>query len=99
MEWVDLDGSSARRRSASTSITSVLKGRRGGEDRGMAAAGGSFKGGDYIGTLATGGVTLAPFHDSDTKVPASLKSELEQDTARRMQTAHPDTDQEPEVSG
>ena len=44
----------------------------------LAAASGSFKGGNYIGTLANGGVTLAPFHDWDSKVPASLKSELKQ---------------------
>jgi len=44
----------------------------------LAAASGSFKGGNYIGTLANGGVTLAPFHDWDSKVPASLKAELQQ---------------------
>ena len=44
----------------------------------LAAANGTFKGGHYIGTLANGGVSLAPFHDWDSKVPASLKSELAQ---------------------
>ena len=41
-------------------------------------AGGSFKGGNYIGTLANGGVALAPFHNFDSTVPAALKSELAQ---------------------
>ena len=40
-------------------------------------ADGSFKGGNYIGTLQNGGVALAPFHDFDSKVPAALKSELQ----------------------
>ena len=42
------------------------------------AANGSFKGGNYVGTLANGGVALAPFHDFDSKVPASLQDELAQ---------------------
>ena len=33
-------------------------------------------GGSYIGTLANGGVALAPFHDFQSKVPASLQAEL-----------------------
>ena len=40
------------------------------------AASGTFKGGTYIGTLANGGVTLAPYHDFASKVPATLQSEL-----------------------
>ena len=56
-------------------------------DKGIAAAvqtavtrhgHGSFKGGNYVGTLANGGVALAPFHDFDSKVPAALKNELAQ---------------------
>ena len=37
---------------------------------------GSFKGGVIVGTLASGGVGLAPFHDLDSAVPAELKDEL-----------------------
>jgi serine/threonine-protein kinase len=40
------------------------------------AASNTFKGGNYIGTIANGGVTLAPFHTYQNKVPASLKAEL-----------------------
>jgi basic membrane protein A len=42
----------------------------------LSAANGTFKGGTYVGTLANGGVTLAPYHDFASKVPASLQSEI-----------------------
>ena len=42
------------------------------------AAGGTFPTTDYIGTLSNGGVGLAPFHDFDSKVDSTLKSELDQ---------------------
>lgn len=38
---------------------------------------GSFKGGVLVGTLASGGVGIAPFHDLDSAVPADLKAELD----------------------
>ncbi len=38
---------------------------------------GQFKGGNYSGTLANDGVGIAPFHDMDSKVSSSMKSELE----------------------
>jgi basic membrane protein A len=38
-----------------------------------------FKGGEnYVGTLQNNGVGIAPFHDLDAKVPADLKTELNQ---------------------
>lgn len=39
---------------------------------------GKFSKEPYIGTLENGGVALAPFHDFDSKVDASTKSELDQ---------------------
>ncbi len=79
MEWVDLDGCVSAAQYCKYFITSVLKGETlAVKTAVLAAAGGSFKGGNYIGTLANGGVSLAPFHDWDSKVPASLKSELQQ---------------------
>jgi basic membrane protein A len=39
---------------------------------------GKFQGGVYVGTLKNGGVGIAPFHEFDSKVPASLKAELEE---------------------
>ena len=38
---------------------------------------GSFAGGVVEGTLASGGVDIAPFHDFDGAVPAELKTELD----------------------
>ena len=42
-----------------------------------AAKEGTFKGGSVVGTLANGGVALAPFHDLESMVSAELKAELE----------------------
>jgi basic membrane protein A len=39
---------------------------------------GSFKGGNYVGTLANNGVTISPYHDLDSKVPDALKAEITQ---------------------
>jgi basic membrane protein A len=39
---------------------------------------GTFKGGNTVGNLANAGVGLAPFHNLDSVVPASLKTELDQ---------------------
>jgi basic membrane protein A len=79
MEWVDLDGCISAQNYCKYFISSVLKGETlAVKTAVLAAASGSFKGGNYVGTLANGGVSLAPFHDWDSKVPASLKSELQQ---------------------
>ena len=37
----------------------------------------TFKGGTYVGTLANGGMGLAPYHDFDAAVPPALKAEIE----------------------
>ncbi|HET7715621.1 MAG TPA: BMP family ABC transporter substrate-binding protein [Bauldia sp.] len=42
-----------------------------------AAMDGSFKGGVVVGTLASDGVGLAPYHDLDSAVSAELKAEIE----------------------
>jgi len=42
-----------------------------------AAFDGTFEGGVTVGTLANGGVGLAPYHDLDSKVPAKLKEQIE----------------------
>ncbi|MCB1497060.1 MAG: BMP family ABC transporter substrate-binding protein [Bauldia sp.] len=39
---------------------------------------GSFEGGVIVGTLANGGVGLAPYHDFDSKVPDALKKEIDE---------------------
>jgi len=79
MEWVDLDGCVSAAQYCKYFITSVLKGETlAVKTAVLAAASGSFKGGNYVGTLANGGVSLAPFHDFDSQVPSALKSELAQ---------------------
>ena len=48
----------------------------GGEDRRADRGAGTFKGGNYIGTLANGGVALSPYHDFASKIPAALQTEI-----------------------
>jgi basic membrane protein A len=79
MMWVDVDGCVSAPQYCKYFITSVQKGIVAAVSTAVTSmAGGSFKGGNYIGTLANGGVALAPFHTFDSKVPAALKSELAQ---------------------
>ena len=77
LEWVDVDGCVSAAQYCQYFITSVEKGIVAAVKTSvLAAAGGTFTGGTYVGTLANGGAVLAPFHDFATKVPASLQSEL-----------------------
>jgi len=77
MEWVDTDGCISAAQYCKYFITSVTKGIQTAVKNAVTtAANGSFKGGNYIGTLANGGVALAPYHDFASKVPSSLTSEL-----------------------
>ena len=38
---------------------------------------GKFVNTPYVGTLANGGIDLAPFHDADSKVPADVKTKVD----------------------
>jgi basic membrane protein A and related proteins len=77
MLWVDTDGCVSAAQYCKYFISSVTKGiQTAVKTAVLNAANGTFKGGNYIGTLANGGVALAPYHDFASKVPASLKSEL-----------------------
>jgi basic membrane protein A and related proteins len=79
MMWVDVDGCVSAPQYCKYFITSVQKGIVAAVSTAVTSmAGGSFKGGNYIGTLANGGVALAPFHTFDSKVPSALKNELAQ---------------------
>ena len=79
MMWVDVDGCVSAPQYCKYFITSVQKGIVAAVSTSVTGtANGSFKGGNYVGTLANGGVALAPFHDFDSQVPAALKSELAQ---------------------
>ncbi len=77
--WVDSDGYltapdyksvilSSVQKTMANAVETVLK-----DDKD-----GMFDATPYVGTLANGGVALAPFHDLDSAVPADLKSELDQ---------------------
>jgi basic membrane protein A and related proteins len=77
MLWVDTDGCVSAAQYCKYFISSVTKGIQAAVKTAVLnAQSGSFKGGNYIGTLANGGLVLAPFHDFQSKVPASLQSEL-----------------------
>jgi basic membrane protein A and related proteins len=75
--WVDTDGCISASQYCKYFITSVEKGIQPAVKTAvLSAANGSFKAGTYVGTLANGGVTLAPYHDFASKVPASLQAEI-----------------------
>jgi basic membrane protein A len=77
MLWVDTDGCISAAQYCQYFISSVTKGIQAAvKNAVLTAAAKTFKGGDYIGTLANGGVLLSPFHDFASKVPASLQAEL-----------------------
>jgi basic membrane protein A len=79
MMWVDTDGCVSAAQYCKYFITSVEKGIQAAVSTAvLSAAKGTFAGGAYIGTLANGGVALAPYHDFASKVPAALQSELTQ---------------------
>jgi basic membrane protein A len=79
MMWVDTDGCVSLAQYCKYFITSVEKGiTTSVKNAVLSTVSGKFAGGNYVGTLSNGGVTLAPYHDFASKVPASLQSELAQ---------------------
>jgi basic membrane protein A and related proteins len=79
MLWVDTDGCFSVPQDCQYFISSVTKGIVPSVEQDvLAAAHSTFKGGNYIGTLANNGVSLAPYHDFASKVPAALQAELAQ---------------------
>jgi basic membrane protein A len=77
MEWVDTDGCVSAPQYCSLFITSVTKGIAVSVAAAvLAAAKGTFKGGNYNGTLANGGVALSPYHDFASKIPAKVQAEI-----------------------
>jgi basic membrane protein A len=77
MEWVDTDGCVSAPQYCSLFLTSVTKGIVASVSTAVEeAAKGTFAGGNYNGTLANGGVSLSPFHDFASQIPAKVKAEL-----------------------
>jgi basic membrane protein A len=79
--WVDQDGCTSAEQYCSVFLSTVVKNIKdavkeavvsGAKGEQLDASAG------FVGTLANNGVSLAPFHDFDSKVPAELKTELDQ---------------------
>lgn len=78
MEWVDTDGYVSAPQYRSLFITSVTKGiATSVRDVVEQTLKGKFEGGNYVGTLANGGVALAPYHDFANKIPESVKQAID----------------------
>ena len=63
----------------------------------LSAASGTFKGGNYVGTLANGGVSLAPFHDFASTGACLAAGGAPADQHGHPERLDPDTDQEPGI--
>jgi basic membrane protein A len=77
--WVDTDGCVSAAEYCSVLISSVNKGMDVAvQDAVTSVVDNKFDSKQFVGTLENGGTSLAPFHDFDSKVPAELKTELDQ---------------------
>jgi basic membrane protein A len=77
MEWVDTDGCLLATKYCPLFITTVEKGIEASvEDAVLSAAHGTFKGGQYNGTLANNGVSLAPYHEWASRIPLKVKKAI-----------------------
>jgi basic membrane protein A and related proteins len=77
MEWANTDGCFSAPQYCKYFISSVTQGIQAAvKNAVLSAAGGTFKGGTYVGDLANGGVVLSPSRDLASQVPAWLRSEL-----------------------
>lgn len=77
MLWVDTDGCVSASQYCSLFISSVVKGiATSVKGATTDAKGGTFKGGNYIGTLANDGVGISPYHQFSAKVPQALQKEI-----------------------
>jgi basic membrane protein A len=79
--WVDVDGCESAARYCPVFLTTVVKNIPDAvRDAALegAKSGGKLLTGGFIGTLENNGVSIAPYHEFDSKVPAELKAEIEQ---------------------
>jgi basic membrane protein A and related proteins len=77
--WVDVDGCESAQQYCSSFLTTVVKNMPGAVKEAAtkgAAATGMLTGG-FLGTLENEGVSLAPYHEFDSKVDAGLKAEVD----------------------
>jgi basic membrane protein A len=77
--WVDTDGCVSAAEYCSVLLSSVQKGMDVAvKDAVVSVVDNKFDNTQFTGTLQNGGTSLAPFHEFDSKVPADVKSELDQ---------------------
>jgi basic membrane protein A len=77
--WVDTDGCVSAAEYCGSLISSVGKGMDVAVTKSISDAfKDQFSNKTYVGTLDNGGVELTPYHEFDTKVPAELKTEIDQ---------------------
>ncbi|HEX8970670.1 BMP family ABC transporter substrate-binding protein [Oryzihumus sp.] len=77
--WVDTDGCVSAAQYCPYFVSSVTKNLTDSVTQyALQAASGTFPSGSYIGTLKNNGTGLSPFHQFDSKIPANVKSELDQ---------------------
>ena len=78
--WVDVDGCESAKQYCSTFLTTVVKNipdavkdavLKGARGENLSSTEG------FLGTLANNGVSIAPYHEFDSKIPADLKSEVD----------------------
>ena len=77
--WVDTDGCVSAEEYCPVLMSSVEKGMDVAvKDAVISVVDNKFDNTQFTGTLQNGGTAIAPFHDFDSKVPADIKSELDQ---------------------
>jgi basic membrane protein A len=77
--WVDTDGCVSAAEYCSVLLTSVFKGMDVAvTDAIKSVVDDKFSNEEYVGTLANNGTGLSPYHDWDSKIPADLKTEIDQ---------------------
>jgi basic membrane protein A len=77
--WVDTDGCISAEEYCPVLMSSVEKGMDVAvKDAVISVVDNKFDNTQFTGTLQNGGTSIAPFHDFDSKVPADVKSELDQ---------------------
>ena len=77
--WVDTDGCISAAEYCSVLLSSVEKGMDVAvKDAVVSVVDNKFDNTQFTGTLQNNGTALAPFHEFDSKIPADVKSELEQ---------------------
>ncbi|HJP78211.1 MAG TPA: BMP family ABC transporter substrate-binding protein [Pseudonocardiaceae bacterium] len=77
--WVDTDGCTSAPQYCNVFLSTAFKNVDNAVENSVEqASGGTFATKDYIGTLANGGVGLAPYHQFASKIPQALQDQIKQ---------------------